>query len=188
MKPSRVLVRLNPKTQSLEPQSDATGPRQGISAADCAAMLSGVKDGPMLLIQAVYADNTARLGDLMRWWEARAWEHYRDGRMWWRIDTDGKRRKYLKLAMIALEQYITPGICYACLGRGHIYRQGERVKPCGICGGSGKEGVNMRDIARRCGIRKAEWRKKWHRIYISLHDCLSGIAADAMGKIRKKGG
>lgn len=186
MRAEQVLAKLNPKTQSLEGRVDTVGQRQGITPADCAAAMSGIEDGPLLLVQATHADNLSMIHDLYKWWEACAWEIARRNRKVWRIDTDWKRQRYRKLMVFVLHQHISPMRCPRCLGRSEVYLSGEPVEACVACNGSGKYVYAPGKMISLIGVNRKAWHRKWQHIYYELMQYLRRVDDEAMAKIRRK--
>lgn len=83
------------------------------------------------------------------------------------------------IVRVAIAEYMAPRTCRRCRGNGqvldHIVGRGMVPGTCGLCEGKGWRAWSDNTRSRECGVRRADWSKRYAPGYTHvLHTC-SGL-------------
>lgn len=157
LEPQRLLSRLNPITVDWKNSIATTG--EVLRAEDIAAALSGLEQGPYLLVRYVWSGDTSVITELyaliLRQIQILA------NNQNWQCKKDAIR--LLSLAKMALHEMQKANLCKPCHGSGvHLN------EPCLTCSGTGTRRLKYTEYARYCGVKSSNWKKCWEHKYYQV--------------------
>lgn len=174
----KILAKLVAKSCNMEPSIASTS-KDGITQADVAASLSGLKDGQYLLMRLKWADDRCdnhcdRLIDHARHELRPYFEEWR---------TNGVEETML--ICMALSEVVHPHKCPECEGKGVIYHKHGVIEDCGHCNGRGLRSKTKRALSKQADIPYTTWTRKWHRRYIYVLRMFLSWEDTAIRKIKR---
>lgn len=157
LEPQRLLSRLNPITVDWKSNIATTG--EVLRAEDIAAALSGLAQGPYLLLRYLWSGDATVTTELyaliLRETQMLAQTQN------WKSKNDTVR--LFSMVKMALHEMQKANLCKQCHGSGvHLN------EPCLCCSGTGTRKLKYTEYARHCGVKASNWKKCWEHKYYQV--------------------
>lgn len=169
-----ILSLLSPKTASLEMRGSVRG---NIQPSDVAAMLSGLSDEHMLLIDLIFSSSKRDYAGLEHWCIVKGFKEYSALQHMTYIQCQTAFRAAIKVVISG------EGHCKKCKGTGIFANEKHHV--CSVCGGSGSATLNKSQLAKLAGITRQTWsqNKNIQQAYVVFGSFLEGLMVDISGHL-----
>lgn len=159
-----LITKLNPKTQSYE----SGGGFGSLSQSDIAAAMRGLSSLQEALVRYYMLHDLSYFAYL------------RDKAI---IELHKKGVQQIDFIMsTVIVQDLADSTCKTCNGTGLNVKK----KACGHCEGSGKKGLSDRKLAKRLGLEKSTFQRKYKQVYKEVYAQFEFIANASVAEIRKK--